>query len=240
VKLFRWDIAGPYRVAFSTRLGGVSEGPYSSLNLGIKTADETARVLENRRRLAAATGADAETACMAMQVHGADVAEATRGGILTTPRVWERCDGLWSDRPGQAMLLLTADCLPVALARLAGARRLAVLHVGWRGILAGILGAGVRALEGGETAAIVGPGIGRCCYEVGEEVAGPFRARFGDDVVDGRRLDLRLAVERGLVEAGCTSVDHVDRCTACERALFFSHRRDKGVTGRQGVLGYIA
>ena len=240
MKLLEWDAPGPYRVAFSTRLGGVSEGPFSSLNLGIKTADAPERVLENRRRLAAATDADAATARMAMQIHGADVREAEPGGMLETPRTWEPCDGLWSDRRGQAMLLLTADCLPVAVARGRRSPRLAVLHVGWRGLLAGILAAGVDAVGGGETAAVVGPGIGRCCYEVGEDVAVPFRARFGADVVDGSRLDLRLGAERALIAAGCASVDHVDRCTACEPDLFFSHRRDEGVTGRQGVLGYIA
>jgi YfiH family protein len=236
--IFEWEAPGPYRVAFSTRLGGVSEGPYSSLNLGIKTPDEPRHVLENRRRLADAADADASTARMAMQVHGAEVREALPGGILER-RIWEPCDGLWSDRPGQAMLLLTADCLPVAVARASAEPRLAVLHVGWRGILAGVLEAGVAVVDGGPVDAIVGPGIGRCCYEVGEEVAAPFRERFGPDVLTDGRLDLRGAAELALRAAGCRSVDHVDRCTACEPDLFFSHRRDEGVTGRQGVLGFI-
>jgi len=238
--LFEWRAPGPYRVAFSTRVGGASEGQFASLNLGIKTDDEASRVLENRRRLAEAIGADPRSARMAMQVHGAVVAEAEPGDILETPRTWEPCDGLWSDRPGQAMLLLTADCLPVALARTSGSPRLALLHVGWRGVLAGILEAGVAALAPGSVAAAIGPGIGSCCYEVGEEVAGPFRARFGDDVLEGGRLDLRLAAERALRTAGCRDVEQVDLCTFCEEGLFFSHRRDRGRTGRQGVMGYVA
>jgi YfiH family protein len=153
--------------------------------------------------------------------------------------VHERCDGLWSERPGQAMALVTADCLPIALCRLEGEPALAVLHVGWRGLLADIVANGVRALGGGQHAAVVGPGIGSCCYEVGEEVSQPFRERFGADVVQTRRLDLRQAAERALRAAGCAVVEHVDRCTACEADLFFSHRRDGKRTGRQGVIAYI-
>jgi len=238
--LFSWDAGEAYRVAFSTRTGGVSDGPFASLNLGVRTDDEPGRVLENRGRLAEAVGADGSTACMAMQVHGATVREARPAGILEVPRTWERCDGLWSAQPGRAMLLLTADCLPVALARADGEPALALLHVGWRGLLAGILEAGVATLAPGPVRAAVGPGIGACCYEVGDEVATPFRARFGAGVLDGRRLDLRRAAEIALLEAGCLSVEHVDECTACNEELFFSHRRDHGRTGRQGVIGYVA
>ena len=238
--LFEWKAPGPYRVAFSTRLGGVSDGAFESLNLGILTADEPDRVVENRRRLCKAVGADAETATMAWQVHGAEVTKAESRGVVTPGTVYERCDGLWTDRPGQAMMLLTADCFPVALARTDGEARLAVLHVGWRGLLGGIVAAGVEALGEGSLAAAIGPGIGPCCYEVGDEVAVPFRARFGDDVVRGRNLDLAEATERALRAAGCASVEGSGLCTSCEADLFFSHRRDRGRTGRQGVVAYIA
>ena len=239
MRLFPWAAPGPHRVAFSTRLGGVSEGPYTSLNLGILTADDPERVVANRRRLCAAVGADAETATMAWQVHGAEVTRAESRGVVTPGTVYDRCDGLWSDRPGQAMVLLTADCFPVAVARANGRPALAVLHVGWRGLLAGIAAAGARALGEGPLRAAVGPGIGPCCYEVGEEVAEPFRAAFGDDVVHDRNLDLRTATERALRDAGCDDVAHVDLCTSCEEELFFSHRRDLGRTGRQGVIAYV-
>ena len=240
MKLFPWDAPGPYRVAFSTRVGGVSEGPYESLNLGILTADDPERVVENRRRLCAAVDADPETATMAWQVHGADVTEAEPRGIVTPGTIFARCDGLWTDRPGQPLVLLTADCLPVALARANGAPRLVVLHVGWKGLLAGIVEAGVRALGDGAVAAAIGPGIGACCYEVGDEVAGPYRDRFGEDVIVGRNLDLAQAAERALRAAGVVRVERVDRCTSCEPELFFSHRRDRGLTGRQGVVAAIA
>lgn len=240
MKLLHWDAPGRYHVAFSTRLGGVSEGPFESLNLGILTADDPESVVENRRRLCETAGADPKTATMAWQVHGPDVAKAEPRGIVTPGTTFTRCDGLWTDRPGQALMLLAADCLPVALARTNGTPGLAVLHVGWKGLLAGILEAGIGALGNGPVAAAIGPGIGRCCYEVGEEVAGPYRERFGEEVLRGRNLDLGAAAERVLRAAGVESVERQAHCTACEPDLFFSHRRDRGITGRQGVVAHIA
>jgi YfiH family protein len=235
----RWELPGPYDVAFTTRAGGVSEGPYESLNLGAHTADAADRVFENRRRAFAAVGADPGDAAMARQVHGATVRKAQPTTVVED-RPRPECDALWTDEPGTALMLLTADCLPIALVRTSGERpALAVLHAGWRGLLAGLPAAGVAAL-GGEVAAVVGPGIGPCCYEVGPEVGEPFRAAFGGDVVRGRNLDLWTAAERALKAAGCTRVERVDLCTACHPDRFFSYRRDAGVTGRQGVIARVA
>lgn len=240
MKLLDWNAPGPYRVAFSTRLGGVSEGPFASLNLGILTADEPERVVVNRRLLCGSVDADVATATMPWQVHGARVTEADGRGIVTPGTEFTQCDGLWTEQEGRALVVLTADCLPVALVRANGRPGLAVLHVGWKGLLAGIVDAGARALGAGPVAAAIGPGIGPCCYEVGDEVAGPYRDRFGDDVVAGRNLDLPEATERALRAAGVEDVFRVGRCTACEPDLFFSHRRERGVTGRQGVVAHIA
>jgi hypothetical protein len=238
--VIRWETLGPYEVGFTYRTGGVSSGAYESLNLGALTEDEPDNVTENRRRACASIGADAETATMAWQHHGAEVTRAEPRGIVTPGTLFERCDGLWSDEPGQAMMLLTADCLPVAIARANGARpALAILHVGWRGLLAGIVAEGVKAVGGDKLAAAIGPGIGPCCYEVGEDVAEPFRSTYGDVVHDGR-LDLWSATERALHHAGCEEVERTDLCTYCHPDLFFSHRRDRGRTGRQGVVAYIA
>jgi len=237
--VIHWQAPDPYRIVFSMRLGGVSEGPFASLNLGLLTDDEPDRVLENRRRLCEAAGVDGAGAAMARQIHGASVLEAKPRGILA-PAAHPSCDGLWTDRPGLALAVVTADCLPIALWRTGGIPGIAVLHAGWKGILAGIVEAGAAALGDGPLGAVVGPGIGACCYEVGEEVAGRYRVRFGDGVVRGRSLDLRAAAELALREAGCTSVEHGDRCTACEPELFFSHRRDGGHTGRQGVIAHVA
>ena len=141
--LIEWDAPGPYRVVFSTRAGGVSEGAFASLNLGIRTEDDPACVVENRQLLCEAVGADPDGATMAWQRHGATITRAEPRGIVTPGTVYEHCDGLWTDEPGRAMLLLTADCLPVALVRTAGEPALAILHIGWRGLLAGIVGEGV-------------------------------------------------------------------------------------------------
>jgi len=234
--MIRWEPRGPYRIAFTTRLGGVSEGPYSSLNLGRMLGDDPERVDENRRRACAAIGADPERLAMNFQRHTTHVHRA-RPGV----RGDEVGDGLWTDEPGVPVLALTADCLPIALARVnGGGPALGVLHAGWRGLLAGLVEAGVAALGGKAVAAAIGPSIGPCCYEVGEDVARPFRARFGRDVVRSGKLDLPAAAEQALREAGCTSVERLDLCTSCLPDLFFSYRRDGKPRGGQGVIGHIA
>ena len=211
-------------VAFSTRLGGVSEGPYASLNLGILTDDERERVERNRELLAAAAELDDRSIAMGWQVHGTDVKEwdAPPNGEL------EKVDGHVTAREDLALLVLVADCLPVALA---SRDRVGMVHCGWRGLAGGILDRAVRHFDE-PPAAAVGPGIGACCYEVGEEVRSQFDARFAD----GRMLDLRAVADDRLRAAGVETVEHVDLCTSCREDLFFSHRRDDGVTGRQGGL----
>jgi hypothetical protein len=212
----------------------VSEGPYASLNLGRKSGDDVERVDENRRIMCEAVGADLAKLALNFQVHSDRVLRAVPG------QRGDHADGLWTDEPGVPILAMSADCLPIALVRTnGGAPAVSVLHAGWKGLLAGIVAAGVDALGGGLAAAI-GPAIGPCCYEVGDEVAGPYRDRFGDDVVHGRNLDLWTSAERALREAGVETVHRFDRCTACEPETFFSHRRDRGVTGRQGVIAYVA
>jgi polyphenol oxidase len=239
--LIPWEAPGPYRISFSTRSGGVSAGPFASLNLGIRTDDEPARVVENRTRLCAAVDVDPDGATMAWQRHGAVVRRAAPRGVITPGTVYDHCDGLWSDVSGQGMLLLMADCLPLVIVRAGGGRpSLVILHAGWRGLLAGIVAAGVRALGGGgRLIAAIGPSIGPCCYDVGDEVAEPFRESFGADSVRRGKLDLWTAAERALRAAGCARVERFDLCTACNATRFFSHRRDQGRTGRQGVIAAV-
>lgn len=228
--IFRWDPPG-CAVAFTTRIGGVSGGPFMSLNLGLMTDDEPARVEENRRRACAEIGADADALAMNRQEHAATVRRARAG------RRGDPGDGLWTDEPRVPMLKVTADCVPVAVAR-ADPPALALLHAGWRGLLEGVIAAGVEAI-GGRVRAAVGPAIGPCCYEVDQDVAEPFKRRFGAHVVLGRTVDLWWATEQALREAGVSTVERFDVCTSCHPDLFFSHRRDGGVTGRQGVIGHV-
>ena len=225
---------GGARAAFSARLGGVSEGPFESLNLGLLTGDLPEAVLENRHRLAAAVGIDAERVLIGRQVHGARVVRHDRPPepplyANPTPGLPE-ADGQATAQPNLAPLVFVADCLPVALA---GPGGIAMIHCGWRGLAAGIVERGVE--EVGARAAAVGPGIGPCCYEVGDEVLAAFEG-LGPDVADGRMLDLRRAARRLLERAGVASVEVSDECTSCQPELFFSHRRDGERTGRQAGL----
>jgi len=214
------------RVVFSTRLGGVSEGPYATLNLGILTDDDRDRVLANRDHLTGLLGL--REVAMGLQVHGTDM--ATWDGPSTA---LIEVDGHVTDRPGLALLVLTADCLPVALA---APGRVAMLHCGWRGIAGGIIAKGVGAFDE-PPVAVVGPGIGQAHFEVGPEVL----EAFADvpDAADGRMLDLRAVAEARLRAAGVQDVRHVDHCTYERDDLFFSHRRDRGVTGRQAGIAWL-
>jgi polyphenol oxidase len=233
--LIRWEVPGPYDVVFTTRAGGVSEGPFESLNLGRKTGDDVQRVDENRRRACEEIGGAADRLALNYQVHSAEVVPAVAGR-----RGAQHADGLWTEERNLPLLALAADCVPVALARTNGdAPAVCVIHAGRIGTLAGILAAGAAAL-GGSIAAAIGPAIGPCCYEVGEEVAGPYRRRFGTEIMAGRNLDLPRAAEDALQEAGVGRIERFDLCTACNPELFFSHRRDGKPRGVQGVLAQIA
>ena len=233
------ELAGA-RVAFSTRNGGVSEGPYRSLNLGILTDDDPARVTHNRGLLAEALGIEPGSVAMGWQVHGHEIADwdappsAGAGGYAEPGAELRKVDGHTTAAAELALLVLVADCLPVALA---APDRVTMLHCGWRGLAAGIV---ERALDafGERPAAAVGPGIGACCYEVGPEVTSAFRDL--DGVAAGRMLDLRAVAEAKLRGAGVERIEHVDLCTSCRSELFFSHRRDGGVTGRQAGLVWRA
>jgi len=237
VKWLEADLPGA-RAAFSARLGGVSEGPFKSLNLGRLTGDRAEAVRENRHRLAAAVAIDPELVLIGRQVHAAEVA---RHDAPTEPPAYANpapglpeADGHATARADLAPLVFVADCLPVALA---GAGGVAMIHCGWRGLAAGIVKRGVEAVEA--RAAAVGPGIGPCCYEVGDEVLGAFE-RLGPGLAERRMLDLRLVARRLLERAGVESIEVSEACTSCQPELFFSHRRDGERTGRQAGLVWLA
>jgi len=223
---------------FSTRRGGVSPAPWDSLNLGGAVGDEPARVAENWRLLESATGL---AFARVKQVHGAAVVTASAG---CTP--WEEADVVVTRTAGVAACVAVADCVPVLIADPASGA-VAAVHAGWRGTLARAAAAAVEALTRGGAVrpggllAAIGPAIGPCCYEVSSELAVRFEEAFGPGVVDrggaAPRLDLWEANARALAAAGLAPerIDRLRRCTACERAVFFSHRRDAGATGRQAA-----
>ncbi len=229
--MIRWDDApAGTTVAFTTRAGGVSEGPFASLNLGARGGDDPDRVAENRRLACDALGLDAARLAANRQRHSPAVLRAEPGVAGRDG------DGLWTDEPGLPVLALGADCLPIAIARTNGRPALAVVHAGWRGLAAGVVESAVAALGGGPAAAAIGPAIGPCCYEVGPEVS----ERFDPDLTRDGILDLWSAGERALRRAGVARVDRVDLCTRCNEELFFSHRRQGPTRGVQGVIGALA
>ena len=243
----RWleaDLGGA-RAAFSTRLGGVSEPPFDSLNLGILTDDDPEAATENRRRLASTLGREPDQVVFALQVHGtrlidhSEGASESRGSFVSSDTTKEPRDGV-PEADGHvvrgavlAPLVFVADCLPVALY---GPGGLAMVHAGWRGLAGGIVGAAAEAVEANAVA--IGPGIGPCCYEVGEEVLDAF-GDLGDGIAAGRMLDLPEVARRLLARAGVDRVESAGICTSCEPELFFSHRRDHGRTGRQAGIAWI-
>jgi YfiH family protein len=227
------------RAVFTTRRGGVSEGPYASLNLGILTDDERTRAVENQRRVAALAGAERDDVARGRQVHGARVERRT---TTPDPRAeLEPADGQATALAGVPVQVLVADCVPVAVA---GEGAVAMLHCGWRPLAAGIVAEGVRAVRElgaeGPLHAAIGPGIGACCYEVGDEVREAFE-RHGDAPRHGRNIDLKAIAAADLLAAGVEDVHDVGLCTFCsDPSSFFSHRRDHGVTGRQAGIAWRA
>jgi YfiH family protein len=213
---------------FTTRRGGSSRGPYASLNLGMKTADRREAVMANRAALSNELGLPLT---YVRQVHGKRVVTVPEEA-QSTPEIPE-ADGQATAMPRTGLLILAADCLPVAVAS-EGA--VAMLHAGWKGLAAGVIEEGVRALRAlvgrGPVHAAIGPGAGPCCYEVGEEV----HAQFG---THGRTLDLKAIARDQLGEAGAETIHDVGLCTMCAPELFFSHRRDRGVTGRQAGIAWL-
>jgi polyphenol oxidase len=252
--LLRSAILPPaFRHGFPTRAGGVSVAPYDTLNLGGKWGDARGSVVENRRRLARAAGADVY---MVTQVHGVEIARV-RAGDTPADVARIEADGLCSDAPGLALAVFVADCIPALIADpRTGA--FAAVHAGWRGTLAGVLPAAVRTLgthfgaRPDDLRVALGPAIGPCCFEVGPEVVEAFEAglpgaRAAGVIVDPQEggggkphVDLKAANRLLLERAGVApaSIDAGDECTSCDRARFFSFRRDRGQTGQH--LGFIS
>lgn len=236
-----WPVARHVRVVSTLRGGGLSAGPYASLNLAAHVGDRADAVSANRRLLREAAHLPAEPLWLE-QVHGCAV--APHDGRAAAP---PRADAAVAFEPGRVCAVMTADCLPVVLADRAGSR-VAVAHAGWRGLLAGVLQETVAALgqPTGDLYAWLGPAIGRDAFEVGPEVLEAYRRAVpGSEacfVPDGRgryRADLYGLATRVLAAAGVAGVSGGGWCTHGEASRFFSFRRD-GVTGRMATLAWLA
>jgi hypothetical protein len=226
-----------FLAAFTERTGGVSRGPFSSLNLGSETGDHPDLVGENWRRVGGALGTREPVS--ARQVHGTRL-HPVEGPVSDVVSPVADADGLTTRDAGVPLAVMVADCVPLVLA--SGAEELlAAVHVGWRGLAAGIVQVAVRSFSGpASVAASIGPSVGPCHYEVGQEVVDQVVAGTeGEAVVarggSGLRLDLASSVEAVLGGLGVRTVDRAGECTACDPVRFFSHRRD-GTTGRQALV----
>lgn len=216
---------------FTTRLGGVSRPPFDRLNLGRSTTDDPAAVAENRERLLRHAGLDPARLATAGQVHGTRVVEAREPGHHPG------CDALVTRTPGVALAVTTADCMSILYLApgVVGAA-----HSGWRGTADGLPRAALEAvcrLAGCAPDAVqvaIGPAIRGCCYEVGEDVAARFPAAAVRPTAGRPKLDLPTAAGLALRAAGVRdeALQDLGACTSCEPALYYSHRRDRGVTGR--------
>jgi YfiH family protein len=235
-----WPVAARVRACTTLRAGGVSEGPYATLNLAHHVGDRADHVAENRWRLRTALGLPAEPMWLA-QVHGAAVARAGDG------RNGAPADAAVASAPGEVCAVLTADCLPVVLAD-RDATGVAVAHAGWRGLAAGVLEATLGALDRPPEGLVawLGPAISQPAFEVGEEVRAAFLARspeyaaaFADNPRGRFQADLYVLARITLTRAGVTSVYGGGWCTAGDPARFFSYRRDR-TTGRMATLIWLA
>jgi YfiH family protein len=227
-----------------TRLGGVSQGPFATLNLGHTVGDDPAAVEENHRRVLAALQIRREQIVSPYQVHGTAVRWA---GKADAGSVQEATDGLVTATPGIALFFRFADCVPVLL--FDPLRRVVGLaHAGWRGAAKGVVAAAVAAFthhagsRPGDLWAGIGPAIGPCCYRVGAEVATavanacPPETPVVRQEADALYLDLPGAVRAQLIAAGVGQVEMSGLCTSCHNDEWFSHRADQGRTGRFGVF----
>lgn len=234
--------------AVHTRLGGVSQGPFATLNVGHTVGDDAAAVAENHRRIYAHLDLRADNVASARQIHSNRVAVVT---AADAGRVLPGTDGLITDVPGLALLLRFADCQPILLYDPAH-HALGLVHAGWRGIAQGIARRAVETMQeayGTEPQAVVaglGPAIGPCCYTVGHQVASALGYAMPDwqqvmqQEGEGWRLDLSAANAQQLAAAGVCDIEQAHLCTSCRRDEFFSHRGDDGRTGRFAVVAYLS
>ncbi|HEX7029100.1 MAG TPA: peptidoglycan editing factor PgeF [Gammaproteobacteria bacterium] len=233
-----WSAPSNVRAAATTRAGGVSEGPFASLNLGNLTEDRPDAVAANRRLLRGRLGLTREPAWL-HQIHGNVVVRADE---VTEPPA---ADASWTDRPGVACVAMVADCLPVLFCDRAGTR-VAAAHGGWRGLASGVLETTVEALgvEPGELLAWLGPAIGPDAFEVGTEVREAFTDRWPETEAAFRRgreerwlCDIYAIARIQLLELGVREISGGGFCTVNDER-FYSFRRD-GMTGRMAGLVWL-
>ena len=235
-----WPAATRVHALTTVRTGGISAPPFDTFNLGNHVGDDPAAVRANRARLHADLALPAEPLWLT-QVHGTRVVAAAGTAPAT------EADGSFTDRPGVVCAVLTADCLPVFLCDRA-ATRVALVHAGWRGLVAGVLEQGLAAMgipSGDQILAWLGPAIGPQAFEVGDEVRQAFVGRQPEAAMAFQKntrgryyADMYTLARLRLAAAGVTQVYGGEYCTYTEHERFFSYRRD-GRTGRMAALIWL-
>lgn len=235
-----WPAPACVLAACTTRSGGTSAAPYTSMNPADHVGDVPAAVQANRARLQQQLGLPAAPVWL-QQVHGVDAVNAAR--VQGVPVA----DAAWSDRPGVVCVVLTADCLPLLLCEREG-HCVAAAHAGWRGLAAGVIEQTVHALPVAPESLLawLGPAIGPGAYVVGEEVRAAFLAHdaqaasaFRPAAVGGWHADLYQLARQRLAAAGVQAVYGGGLCTFTDPRRFYSYRRD-GATGRMASLIWLA
>jgi hypothetical protein len=238
-----WPAPARVRAVATLRTGGVSTGPYASLNLARHVGDEPSHVAENRRRLRAAAGLPGEPLWLE-QVHGIEV--VAHEGSRRPGNAPPIADASVTFEPGRVCVVMTADCLPVVFADRAGTR-IGVSHAGWRGFLDGVLEATIAALDvpAQELLAWLGPAIAQPAFEVGPEVqeafvqrSAAYSAAFERNVAGRFQADLYALARTALAAAGVAAVYGGGWCTFREADEFYSFRRDR-TTGRMATLAWL-
>ncbi len=235
-----WPAPASVKAFVTTRHGGVSDGPWRSLNLGLRSGDETDKVEQNRALLMQDWSLDQIQ--WLKQVHGADVVQADR-------ECGEKeADACWSDVSGRACAVLTADCLPVLFCNRSGTR-VAAAHAGWRGLAGGMLENTAAVFDDSPDAlmAWLGPAISQPCFEVGPEVRAAFLAHdpeaesaFVAGQGDRWFADIYTLARQRLAALGIYDVYGGDYCTVRQEDLFFSYRRDGAKSGRMASVVWLA
>ena len=230
--------------AVLTRIGGVSQKPYATLNLGHTVGDDLSAVEENHRRALGLLGLKPREVVSPYQVHGSRVGVVGQAHLGT---VQPATDALVTAVPFVPLLMRFGDCTPILFFDPVQ-RVIGMAHAGWRGVVAGSVGATVRTMverlncSPADIWAGIGPTIGPCCYEVGDKVveavesACPSGASLVHHVNGRVHLDLPAAVQAQLGAAGVWQIENANTCTACRVDEFFSHRAERGRTGRFGVI----
>lgn len=242
-----FEKTGLVKHCFTTKCGGVSENEFASLNLRMHCDDKKENILKNYEIICDEIGVNFENLVFSNQVHCDTILSVTKedmGNGITKPQKWDGVDGLITNQPGVPIIVFAADCVPVFfLDRVK--KVIALVHSGWKGTVLGISAKCIDKMvkefscNPKDIMVAIGPSIGVCHFEVGDDVADVFRDTFGDSVLEKYEkwhVNMQKAIEMQLIKKGVKSIINADLCTYCQSDLLFSHRK---TAGKRGVMAGI-